>query len=64
VDQAAGSGEVNDRVAQNEDQRFPAWHKEVLEGRRRLMKEGKLKFLYFNEAMTDLRREVRDNSPA
>ena len=52
-----------DRVAQSEDQRFPEWHKEVLEERRRLVKEGKLKFLDFDEAMADLRREVRDNPP-
>lgn len=42
---------------------LPKWHGEVLEERRRLVKEGKLKFLDFDEAMADLRREVRDNPP-
>jgi hypothetical protein len=42
----------------NEKLPLPAWHGEVLEERRRLAKEGKLKFLDFDEAMADLRREL------
>jgi Putative addiction module component len=55
---------VSDRSVPSEERRLPQWHGEVLEERRRLVKEGKLKFLDFDEAMADLRREFRDNPPA
>jgi hypothetical protein len=42
----------------------PAWHGEVLAERRRLVEQGKLKFLEWDVAIAELRREVRDNSPS
>ncbi len=39
----------------------PDWHKDILDERRRLVAEGKLKFLDWNTAMADLRKELRDN---
>lgn len=42
----------------------PGWHKEVLEERRRLVAEGKLKFFDWEIALGDLRKELRANSPA
>jgi hypothetical protein len=40
----------------------PAWHKEILDERRQLVAEGKLKFIDWNTAIADLRREVHGNS--
>ncbi len=40
----------------------PAWHKEVLDERRRLAQEGKLKFLDWDTAMAELREELRGDS--
>lgn len=39
----------------------PDWHREILEQRRRLVAEGKLKFLDWDTAIADLRRELRGN---
>lgn len=40
----------------------PEWHGEVLAERRRLVEEGKLKFLDWEVAIAELRNEVRGNS--
>ena len=40
----------------------PAWHQDVLDERRRLVAEGKLKFLDWDTAMTELREELRGDS--
>ncbi len=40
----------------------PAWHRDVLDERRRLVAEGKLKFLDWDAAMTELREELRADS--
>lgn len=40
----------------------PAWHREVLEERRRLVAEGELKFLDWDIAMAKLRDELREDS--
>ncbi|GIW97022.1 MAG: hypothetical protein KatS3mg111_0355 [Pirellulaceae bacterium] len=40
----------------------PEWHKEVLDERRRLAAEGKLKFIDWDIAIADLRRELRGDS--
>lgn len=40
----------------------PDWHKEVLDERRRLVAEGKLKFLDWDTAIADLRKAVRGDS--
>jgi len=40
----------------------PDWHKEILDERRRLAAEGKLKFLDWDTAIADLRKEVRGDS--
>jgi len=40
----------------------PAWHRDVLDERRRLVAEGKLKFLDWDTAMTELREELRGDS--
>jgi hypothetical protein len=40
----------------------PDRHKEVLDQRRRLVAEGKLKFLDWDTAITDLRKELRGDS--
>lgn len=39
----------------------PDWHKEILDERRRLVAEGKLKFLDWDTAIADLRNELRAN---
>ena len=41
----------------------PDWHRDVLLDRRRLVQEGKLKFLDWEKAFGELRKEVRGNSP-
>ncbi len=42
----------------------PDWHQEILDERRRLVTEGKLKFLDWDTAIADLRKELReDTSP-
>lgn len=38
------------------------WHKDVLDERRRLVTAGNLKFLDWDAAITDLRREVQGKS--
>lgn len=40
----------------------PAWHAEVLAERRRLVQQGQLKFLDWDVAMAELRKEVRGNT--
>jgi hypothetical protein len=40
----------------------PPWHREVLEERKRLLGEGKLRFLDWDSAISDLREELRGNS--
>ncbi len=40
----------------------PAWHREVLEERRKLVEEGKVKFIDWDTAMAELREELRGNS--
>ena len=40
----------------------PAWHKDVLDERRRLVAAGKLRFLDWDTAIADLREELRGNS--
>jgi len=42
----------------------PDWHREVLLERKRLAEEGKLKFLDWDDAIAQLREEVRGNPPA
>ncbi len=37
----------------------PDWHKDILNERRRLVAEGKLKFLDWDTAIADLRKELR-----
>lgn len=37
----------------------PAWHKNELDERRRLVAEGKLRFLDWEQAIADLRKELR-----
>ena len=39
----------------------PDWHKDILD-ERRLVAEGKLKFLDWDTAITDLRKELREKS--
>jgi hypothetical protein len=40
----------------------PSWHKEILDHRRQLVAEGKLKFLDWDTAIADLRKELRGDS--
>ena len=40
----------------------PEWHKEILEERRCLVAEGKLRFIEWDIAIADLRKELRGNS--
>ena len=40
----------------------PDWHKDVLEERRRLVAAGKLKFLDWDTAISELRKELRGDS--
>ena len=40
----------------------PSWHKDILNERRQLVAEGKLKFLDWDTAMADLRKELRGHS--
>jgi hypothetical protein len=42
----------------------PAWHKDILDERRRLVADGKLRFLDWDTAIADLRKELRENSSA
>ena len=42
----------------------PDWHKEELHRRKRLVEEGRLKFLDWETAFRELRREVRGDSPS
>jgi hypothetical protein len=42
----------------------PAWHKDILDERRRLVAEGKLSFLDWDTAISQLRDELRGNSPS
>jgi hypothetical protein len=37
----------------------PDWHRDILNERRRLVAEGKLKFLDWDTAIADLRKELR-----
>lgn len=43
------------------DRPSPEWHKNILDERQRLVAEGKLRFLDWDTAMTDLRKELREN---
>ena len=40
----------------------PAWHRDVLDERRRLVAEGRLKFLDWDTAIAELREELRGDS--
>jgi len=40
----------------------PAWHRDVLDERQRLVSEGKLEFLDWNTAIGELREELRGDS--
>lgn len=40
----------------------PVWHQEVLAERKRLVAEGKLKFLDWDQAIAELREELRADS--
>lgn len=40
----------------------PEWHKKILDDRRQLVAEGKLKFLECDTAIKNLKEELRDNS--
>lgn len=40
----------------------PAWHRDVLQERRRLVVAGQLKFLDWDTVIAELREEVRGNS--
>ena len=40
----------------------PAWHRDILDERRRLVAEGRLKFLDWNTAMAELREEPPGDS--
>lgn len=40
----------------------PGWHEDVLDERRRLVAEGKLKFLDWDTAIAELRKELRGDS--
>ncbi len=40
----------------------PAWHRDVLDERRRLVAEGKLQFLDWDTAIAELREELRGDS--
>lgn len=40
----------------------PDWHRDILNERRRLVAEGKLKFLDWDTAIADLRKELRGTS--
>jgi len=42
----------------------PAWHRQVLEERRRLEEQGKLRFLDWDVAIAELREEVLENTPS
>ena len=42
----------------------PDWHREVLHERKRLVDEGKVKFLDWETAFAALRDEVRGHSPS
>ena len=41
----------------------PDWHRDVLLDRKRLVEEGKLKFVDWQKAFGQLREEIRGNSP-
>ena len=45
-----------------EDLPSPAWHRDVLDERRRLVAEGKLQFLDWDTAIAELREELRGDS--
>ena len=40
----------------------PAWHRNVLDERRRLVAEGKLRFLDWDTTIAELREELRGDS--
>ena len=40
----------------------PDWHKDVLDDRRRLVAAGELKFLDWDTAISELRKELRGDS--
>jgi len=42
----------------------PDWHREVLQERKHLADEGKLRFLDWDTAIAELRKEGRGNSPS
>ena len=42
----------------------PDWHRDVLLDRKRLVAEGKLRFLDWEKAFAELREEIRGNPPA
>ena len=40
----------------------PVWHRDVLEERRRLVEQGRIRFLDWDAAIAELRNEVRGNT--
>ena len=42
----------------------PAWHRDVLFDRKRLVDAGKLKFLDWDTAIGEIKDELRGNSPS
>jgi hypothetical protein len=52
-----------DLSRRSDDLPSPDWHRDVLFERRKLVEEGKLKFLDWQKAFDELREEVRGNSP-
>ena len=42
----------------------PAWHRDVLQERRQLVEEGKLRFLDWDAAIAELREEIHGNTPS
>lgn len=52
-----------DLAKQPQDMPSPDWHRDVLLERKRLVEEEKLKFLDWETAINELRKEVRGHSP-
>lgn len=40
----------------------PEWHQEILQHRKELVEQGKLKFLDWETAFKELRKEIREDS--
>lgn len=50
-----------DLAKQHPEAVSPPWHREMLQERKRLVEEGKLKFENWETAYADLRNELRGN---